>query len=399
MRGVTDPVREINNQGVTMFQFLHMAARQLAIWTAGIFVFLSCSLVAQAQDIVIGQIGPFTVLPVPDAPQINQGIKAYIAQINKSGGIHGRKLSLFELDDAYSADRFAERFAEAMQRKPVALITPVGSAAVKRMLDDKLLDKYEVVVMNAVPGAEAFRDPGHPRLFHVRAGDKQQLEKIVNHARTLGITRLGVLHQNIVIGISGVKVVADEAARLTGMEVKGFQSTIDPAELAKASQEVFKLNPQGVLVIGNPPFTANGVAQLRKAGVSQSIFILGDTAPGLLVRIAGAEAARGVGIAQVYPNPNGKTKTLMREFQAAMKAAYPDLKSYAVFQLEGYLSARIVGEGLRRAKDIKPDALAKALQSMGEIDFDGYRIDFSKSNAGSRFVDIAVMDFEGRLRY
>ena len=382
-----------------MLHGIQAAVRLAAIFSLAVSGFFGLPLVAQAQDIVIGQIGPFTVLPVPDAPQVNQGIKAYIAQVNKSGGIHGRKLSLFELDDAYSADRFAERFAEAMQRKPVALITPIGSAAVKRMLDDKLLDKYEVVVMNAVPGAEAFRDPGHPRLFHVRAGDKQQLEKIVNHARTLGITRLGVLHQNIVIGTSGVKVVADEAARLTGMDVKGFQSTIDPAELAKASQEVFKLNPQGVLVIGNPPFTANGVAQLRKAGVSQSIFILGDTAPGLLVKIAGAEAARGVGIAQVYPNPNGKTKTLMREFQAAMKAAYPDLTTYAVFQLEGYLSARIVGEGLRRAKEIKPDALAKALQSMGEIDFDGYRIDFSKSNAGSRFVDIAVMDFEGRLRY
>ena len=28
--------------------------------------------------------------------------------------------------------------------------------------------------------------PGHPRLFHIRAGDKQQIEKIVRHARTLG---------------------------------------------------------------------------------------------------------------------------------------------------------------------------------------------------------------------
>jgi len=202
-----------------MLHGIQAAVRLAAIFSLAVSGFFGLPLVAQAQDIVIGQIGPFTVLPVPDAPQVNQGIKAYIAQVNKSGGIHGRKLSLFELDDAYSADRFAERFAEAMQRKPVALITPIGSAAVKRMLDDKLLDKYEVVVMNAVPGAEAFRDPGHPRLFHVRAGDKQQLEKIVNHARTLGITRLGVLHQNIVIGTSGVKVVADEAARLTGMDV------------------------------------------------------------------------------------------------------------------------------------------------------------------------------------
>lgn len=378
-----------------MIQRMYGAFRHLVLWSITLLV----PFTAMAQDIVLGQIGPFTVLPVPDATQVNQGIKAYIGQVNRSGGIQGRKLSLFELDDRYSADEFVARFAQAMERKPVALISPIGSAAIKRMLDDKLLDKYDVVIMNAVPGAEALRSPGHPRLFHVRAGDKQQLEKIVNHARTLGITKLGVLHQNIPIGTSGMKVVADEAARLSGMEVKGFQSTSDPAELAKASQEVFKLNAQGVLVIGAPPFAAAGVAQLRKTGVTQSIFVLADTAPGLIVKVAGIDLARGVGIAQIYPNPNGKTKNLLREFQAAMKAAYPDLKSYAAFQLEGYLSARIVGEGLRRAKEVKPEALVKALHAMGELDFDGFRVDFSNGNEGSRFVDMAVIGSEGRLRY
>lgn len=152
------------------------------------------------------------------------------------------------------------------------------------------------------------------------------------------------------IGTSGMKVVADEAARLTGMDVKGFQSTTHPQELAKAAQEIFKLDAQGVLLIGAPPFAAAGVAQLRKIGVTQSIFVLSDTAPGLLVKVAGD-------------------------------------------------SARIVGEGLRRARDVtKPEALAKALRAMGELDFDGYRIDFSKGNADSRFVDIAVIGSEGRLR-
>lgn len=367
------------------------------LWCGSVLFGLSAAV--QAQDIVLGQIGPFTGLPVPDAVQVNQGARAYIAQVNKAGGIQGRKLSLFELDDTYSADGFVARMGEAMQRRPVALISPIGSAAIKRMLDDKLLDKYDVVVMNAVPGSEALRNPGHPRLFHVRAGDKQQLEKIVNHARTLGISRLGVLHQNIPIGTSGMKVVVDEAARLTGMEVKGFQSTTNPEELAKAAQDVLKLNAQGLLVIGAPPFAAAGVAQLRKIGATQSVFVLADTAPGLLVKVAG-EQSRGVGIAQIYPNPNGRTTTLMREFQAAMKAAYPDLTTYAPFQLEGYLSARIVGEGLRRIKgDITPAALTKALQAMGELDFDGYRVDFSKGPIGGRFVDIAVVDVEGRLRY
>lgn len=382
-----------------MLQYLRKPLGLLGVWAAAVGVVLTVPTLVHAQDIVLGQIGPFTVLPVPDAQNLSMGIKAYIAQANKAGGIRGRKLSVFELDDTYSGDGFVARFAEAMERKPVALISPVGSAAISRMLSDKLLDKYDVVVMNGVPGAEALRNPGHPRFFHVRAGDKQQLEKIVNHARTLGILKLGVLHQNIAIGTSGMKVVADEAARLTGMEVKGFQSTTDPVEMAKAAQEVFKLNAQGVLAIGSPPFAAAAVSQLRKAGVTQSIFVLGDTPAGLLVKVAGVGQARGVGISQVYPNPNGQTKPLIREFQAAMKAAYPDLKTYSTFQLEGYLSARIVGEGLRRAKDFTPAALAKTLQTMGEIDFDGYRIDFSKSNVGSHFVDIGVVDFEGRLRY
>lgn len=382
-----------------MLQGMPVVLRPWVIALAAWGGMLLPSLSVQAQDIVIGQIGPFTGLPVPDAPQVNQGIRAYLAQVNKAGGVQGRKISLFELDDGYSADGFVARMEEAMQRKPVALISPVGSAAIKRMLDDKLLDKHDVVVMNAVPGAEALRNPGHPRLFHVRAGDKQQLEKIVNHARTLSILKLGVLYQNIPMGASGMKVVQDEAARLTGMDVKGLQASTNPEELAKAAQEVAKLNAQGVLVIGAPPFASAGVAQLRKVGVTQSIFILSDTAPGLLVKVAG-DSARGVGIAQVYPNPNGRTSGLMREFQAAMKAAYPDMSTYATFQLEGYLSARVVVEGLRRSKDVtKPEALAKALRGMGELDMDGYRIDFSKGNAGSRFVDIAVVGADGRLRY
>lgn len=355
---------------------------------------------AAAQDIVIGQIGPFTGLPAPDAPQLNQGAKAYFTQLNKAGGINGRKIAFFELDDGYKPDGFVAAFEQAMQRRPVALISPVGSASLQRMFADQLLDKHDVVIMNAVPGAEPFRHPGHPRLFHVRAGDKQQIEKIVNHARTLGIVKLGVLHQDIPMGTGGVKVVADEAARLTGMEIRGFQSVFKPEELAQAAQEIFKYNPQGVIVIGAPPFSAGGVAALRKAGVAQSIFILADTAPGMLARVAGPDLARGVGISQIYPNPQGRTRTLVRDFQLAMQAAHPDIKSYAAFHMEGYLSARILAEGLKRIRgEISPAALARSLQAMGEIDFDGYRIDFSKGNAGSRFVDIAVMDPEGRLRY
>lgn len=356
--------------------------------------------VAAAQDIALGQIGPFTVIPVPDAPEINQGIKAYVAQANKAGGVKGRKLSFFELDDAYSGDGFVKQFGAAMERKPVALLSPIGSQALTRLLADKLLDQSDVVVMNAIPGAESVRTPGHPRLFHIRAGDKQQIEKIVNHARTLGMSNMAVLYQDLAIGTSGM-AMAEQAAKSNGLALQGVKTAPDAPALAAAAQQVARLESQGVLVVGAPRFMAEGVAALRKAGVSKSLFVLSYVPAGLVVKLAGPEGARGVGIAQTYPNPNGITLPLQRDFHAAMKASFPEIQNYTSFHLEGYISARAVAEALKRGKEatVTAGSLDKALRSAGEMDFGGYRVDFSQGNIGSRWVDIAVIGQDGKLRY
>ena len=368
-----------------------------AVLAASVF---SASTLACAQGIVLGQIGPFTVLPVPDAVEVNQGIKAYVAQANKTG-IKGQKITLFELDDRYSGDGFVEQFPKALEKKPLALVSPIGSEALKRMLDDKLLDAASVVIVNAVPGAESLRTPGHPKLFHIRAGDKQQIEKIITHTRTLGMSRLSVLYQDLPIGISGWAMAQEAAGTAAGLDLKGVKSATDAPSLAAAAQQVAKAEPQGVLVVGAPRFMADGIAALRKAGVSQSVFVLSYVPPSLIVKLAGVQGARGVGVAQTFPNPNGKTLPLHREFQAAMKEAFPQLQEYTPFHLEGYLSARTVGEALKHSKDGNPTpaSLQATLSSMGEIDFGGFRVDFSKGNVGSRYVDIGVIGSDGRLRY
>ena len=349
-------------------------------------------------DILVGQIGPFTGIPVPDAAQLNEGLKSAFAQANAHGGIGGRKVAFFELDDTYTGDGFVKAFAEAMARKPVALLSLLGSVALKRMLDDKLLDRADVVVLNAVPGAEALRNPGHAKLFHVRAGDRQQIEKIVGHARTLGITSLAVLHQNIPIGSSGLAMAAESAKRAGTIALKPFEATLEQPSLAAAAAQVAKSGAQAALVLGAPRFMADGVAELRKAGVGQFVFALSYVPAGLLVKVAGA-GARGVALAQTYPNPMGATLPLQREFQAAMKAAFPNTISYTSFHLEGFITARVFVEAARRAQPLTPDGLARALRAMGEIDLGGFRVDFSKGNAGSRFVDIGVVNADGRLIY
>ena len=351
-------------------------------------------------DVVLGQLAPFTGLGVPQAPEINQGITAYLMQANKSGML-GRKMSLFTLDDEYKVDKFFAQFHKAMEKSPVALINPIGSVALKRMLDQKLLDSADVVVMNAIPGAESLRNPGHPKFFHLRAGDKQQIEKIVSNAKAVGITRLSVLNNDQEVGLSGAKVALDEGKRIGALQVSTVTTAMTPAAVAKAAAEVAAQDPQGVLIVGVPTFVADALLALRKAGLSQPVFVLSAVQPGLLIKVAGKEGARGVGIAQTYPNPNNPALPVTRDFAAAMKQAYPGVTRYTPFQLEGYLAARTIGEALKRlnGKDVTATALQHSLKTMGELDFGGFRVDFTQSNVGSHFVDIAVMDREGKLRY
>lgn len=323
-------------------------------------------------------------------------MKACITQVNERGGIAGRKVSFFEVDDTYSADGFVKAFGQAMQRKPVALLAPLGSAALKRMLDDKLLDVNDVIVLNAIPGAEALRKPGHAKLFHIRAGDRQQIEKIVATAITLGAGDLAVLYQNIVIGTSGLAMA--QAAADGKLKIQAFEAKAVDASLAAVTRDVAKAGAKAVLVVGSPLFMADGIAKLRAAGGGQFVFALSNVAPGLVTRVAGS-AARGVALAQIYPNPMGVALPLQREFQAAMRRSFPEVTSYTSFQLEGYVTARVFTEAVRRAKEVTPDGVAKSLRAMGEYDLGGFRVNFARNNVGSSYVDIGVITADGRLIY
>jgi branched-chain amino acid transport system substrate-binding protein len=355
---------------------------------------------AAAGDIVVGQIGPFTGMPAHDAPELNQGIHAAFTQINAVGGVNGRKLTLFELDDGYQDDAFVRQFTEALKRKPVALLAPVGTRSIQKMLDDKLLDTADVIVLNAIPGADSLRKPGHPKLFHIRAGDRQQVERVVRHAVTLGITQMAVLYQDVPIGKSGLSAaqkVVEELQKSASLRLTAFSANAGAVKIASAARRAADSAPQSVLVLGSPKFTADGIAALRQASFTKSIYALSYVPPALIHKLA-EDGSRGVALAQVFPNPNGNTSALQHAFHGAMNRA--GIKPpFTAFQLEGYVTARVLTEGLRHAKELSAAGLARALRAMGDVSLGGFRVNFSKDNVGSGFVDIAVMNRDGRLTY
>ncbi|MFP8781437.1 ABC transporter substrate-binding protein [Hydrogenophaga sp. RWCD_12] len=353
----------------------------------------------ESGDIVVAQIGPFTVLPAPDPKELNEGLVAAFDELNGKGGINGRKVQLLKLDDTYSFDGFKARLDEVMARKPVALLAPLGSATLKGLLESKLLDSTDITILNAVPGAGVLRDPGHPKFFHIRAGDAQQIQKIVSHARALSIKSMGVMYQDLPIGSSGLaSAKAAASADGGGLQIVEAKAGTDPAAIQQAAKALATAAPQSALVVGAPKFVADSIAALRAAGVSQMIFTLSYLPGSALLKAAGP-GARGVGIAQTYPNPAGVSLPLQRAFRAAMQAKHPGIAAPTSFHMEGYVTARVFAEAARRAKPLTPGGLAESLRRMGEVDLGGFRVNFSKGNVGSSWVDIAVVNAEGKLVY
>lgn len=355
---------------------------------------------AVAQSITLAHIGPFTGPSANDARELNAGMLAYLAEANARGGVGGRKLELLTLDDRYDRAEFSKQFTEAQTRGAVALLSPLGLNALRALLEDRLLERSDLVVVNALPGATPFRSPGHPRLFHLRASDRQQIEKILLQASVIGVRRMAVLVQDLRAGESDVKGAQAERNETRALALTIQEMPAEPDDLAELARRIADSDAQAALVIGSPPTMAGAVAALRKAGMRRHIYALSYLPPALLIQKAGADAARGVAIAQTYPNPMGRTMPLQGEFQTAMRAFAPDLAVYSAFHLEGYLSARAAVDSLRRVQGpIHAAALTGTLRRMGPLNLGGFQVDFGRGNAGGNYVDIGVIDARGRLIY
>jgi len=68
--------------------------------------------------------------------------------------------------------------------------------------------------------------------------------------------------------------------------------------------------------------------------------------------------------------------------------------------IEGYISARLIVEAIRRSKDASPDGVRRGLESLRTYDLGDYIVDFSPTrHQGSSFVDLSVIGGRGTLVY
>ena len=357
---------------------------------------LALPALAQPRPLVLGQSAALSGPAAQLGIQMQAGARIFFNALNAGGGVHGTPVELRALDDGYEPDRCKANTEKFIRDEVFGLFgyvgTPTSLAALPLVVDSK------IPFFGPFTGAEALRDPMHRSVFHLRASYYDETALIVRQLTSLGLNKIGVFYQNDAYGKAGLEGVS-RALKAQGLAPVAL-GTVErnSVDVAKAVADINAKKPDAVVQIGAYKACAAFIRGARKAGYGGTFFNVSFVGTQALADELGKEA-EGIVVSQVMPSPFSTASAISREYiEAVAKAGGGATPNYS--SMEGYLAAKVLAEGLRRAgKAPSREALVSGLESMQNVSFGGFNVAFGPaSHVASRFVDLSMLTKDGKVR-
>ncbi len=344
--------------------------------------------------VTVGQSAAFSGPAAQLGIQMRDGMKAYFDHVNAQGGINGRKVQLATRDDQYESKLAADNTRKLIEEDRVfALIGYVGTPTSAAALP--IFTEAKVPFIGPFTGAELLRSPFNRYIFNVRASYYDETDKIVEQLLTVGMKRFAVFYQNDAYGQAGLAGM-ERAIKARGGEIVA-KSTVErnTVEVAKAATEIAAKFPDAVVMVSAYKSIAAFVRAMKKGGYTGQFHTVSFVGSKALSDELGADG-QGVVISQVVPFPWSQSTAVVREFTDIAAKAKIDVNFSSI---EGYLVAKVFTEGLKRAgKTPTRETLVTSLESMRDVDFGGFSVNFSPTNHNaSRFVDLTIIGRGGKF--
>ena len=348
-----------------------------------------------ADTILIGQSAALSGPAEQLGKEMKSGAEAYFDVVNKSGGVNGRKIKLVSVDDGYEPDKAAANTRKLIETdKVLALFGYVGTPTSNAALP--IFTAAKIPFVGAFTGAQSLREPFNRYIFNVRASYFDETEQIVAHLVQQGITKIAVFYQNDAYGKAGLAGV-ERAMKKRTLEI-AETATVErnTTDVSAAVSKLAKSGTSAVIMISAYKSCAAFIRAMKLAGGFQQFWNVSFVGSKALSNELGDEG-RGVQISQVVPFPWSDVNPIVREYQKHIGA--PD--KYSFTSLEGYIAAKVMVEGLRRAgKNPTRESLVDALAGLGKIDLGGFSVTYTPTNHnGSTFVDLTIISRAGTFKH
>jgi branched-chain amino acid transport system substrate-binding protein len=318
---------------------------------------------ALGQDAVkIGVTQPLTGAFAASGNYVAQGAKMAETDVNKSGGVLGRKIELIVEDNKSNPTEAVATAEKLIQKDKVPVLMGAWSSTLTLAVMPKLTE-YEVPMLVETSSSGKITTSGNPWIFRISPTSEMEAKAFAPLVKTMAIKKADMLYTNNDFGIGAANEFA-AMLKTAGVEI-GARETMDP-KAVDFSAQLAKIKASG----GDTLFVTTAVEQitliLKQAKEQQLktriITTGGSNAPDQLIQQAG-DAANGslhlVFFTPWFPEAV-KNAELATRFVSDWKARGHNVGGLTE-GFRGYDGILTIVAGIKAAGKAEPAAIQKAL--------------------------------------
>lgn len=351
-----------------------------------------------AQQILIGQTITLQGGKNDYGVAVLDGVQAYLAQVNRQGGVSDRKVVVKVLDDDNKPAQAEANARELIAKDKVFIVfgSIEGGPSNAVMA---VTNELKVPFFGPMAGSPTFRSPHQPLVFPVRAEHKEEFRALLEHAKNLGMTRVAFLRAESAVGqdhLSNVRKIIQPL----GLELAAdlpFKSDINDAGIDAVVKQIASSGAQMVFNHGSTGTYEKIIRKAREQRLTTQFYGV-NSGSAQLARQLGPLAHNMI-FAQVMPSPWERKTAITRAYQESFRA-YKPKEDFSYGSLEGYMTARALVEALRRAgPNPTRESFVAGLRDT-DLQIEGLKVSYRNgAHTGLSLVDLSIVTREGKFRH
>jgi len=339
-----------------------------------------------ADTVKIGLMAPLTGAFASEGKDMRSVIELLADEVNKQGGINGKKVEVIVEDDG-SDPRTAANAANRLVSKGLKLVIGTYGSAVTEATQD-IYDEAGAVQVATGSTSIRLTSKGLKNFFRISPRDDELARLAVDTLRKLGFKKIAILHDNSAYA----KGLADELKGLIDKD-KNFSlvffDALTPDEHGYTAT-ITKLkgaNPDIIFFTGYYPEAGMLLRRMREAKWNVPMMGGGAANNADLVKIAGVDAAAGYRFLSP-PMPGDLNTPLAKSFMQGFTAKYNAPPS-SIWGVAGGDAFNVLVEAVKHVGD-DPKAVSEYLHTKLK-DYDGRTGKISFDAKGDRVGDLYRM--------
>jgi ABC-type branched-subunit amino acid transport system substrate-binding protein len=349
-----------------------------------LFVFIAIPITVNAEEILVGMSTALSGSAQNLGKGMKLGIETYFKKINSTGGVNGNTLKLIAYDDGYEPNKCAVNMRKLIDEDNVlAVIGNVGTSTA--IVSVPIVNERKILLFGAFSGAGVLRKtPPDRYIINYRASYAEETAAMVAGFIEMGIkpSEIAFFTQNDGYGDAGY-YGGVEALKAQGYakaeDLAHGRYTRNTVNVEDGVVTIVYANPRAVIMVGAYTPCAKFI-KLAREFLPDTIYANVSFVGSIPLAKELESAGEGVIVTQVVPHFESTLPGVV-EFRQDL-ATYSAGGDAGFVALEGYLTAKIFVEGLKRAGTSSTrESIVDALEGLNGLDIGiGGSVSYSKTH-------------------